>query len=68
MDSRVQNCLGLMRTELDIQVKKLVLGIRRKDPVKLNYILANLNRKIISIKPYRRSRLFLANLVVLMGC
>ena len=38
MDSRVQSCLEPKDIEVDLRVKKLAPGIRRKDPVKLNYI------------------------------
>ena len=42
MDSRVRSCLASKDIEVDLRVKKLAPAIRRKDPVKLNYILVNL--------------------------
>ena len=45
MDSRARSCLEPKDIEVDLRVKKLAPAIRRKDPVKLNYILTNLNRK-----------------------
>lgn len=38
MDSRVRSCLEPKNIEVDLRVKKLAPAIRRKDPVKLNYI------------------------------
>ena len=49
MDSRVRSCLESKNIEVDLRVKKLVPVIRRKDPVKLNYILVNLTEEDYSI-------------------